>query len=422
MTENQIIPSSRRIHSCLAAALLLVSASGLCGCQMLAEKCDTASIPPNYSHDFIAPSCYGYFKTQWQPWPCDDGTESAGDRRRAKDSAEEIKPGDTDTLPPPSGETTTEEDSSNAMDLPNDLLPLPESKTPAFPPPDGETPEATPGDLLPPATPGTEPDGQLPPATPKTEGAMPPSEPESETPDAAEPLPDRLLPDDNTPPKTSAVPNNGNWDLESLPSDAPQGSLVSEGSQKPSMAPTQPMRSPSRIPAGSPTMAPERIENARRPSELRGASNEQRTAPPRAMPGAGASYQENTTTSKRAHVPADAFDDAPEAPAPRISSEPQQGPELRPQPTRGAANRQPTSIDEAVIPAGSVTAERATNDWRPSRSRSGSRSAVRNADGWQTETRAGEYPGRRTSFSAPPKPVEVRETVAPASDSGNPLR
>ena len=246
------LPTPRASGYLGLTASLVVCAIGLSGCQ-LAENLDIARCmpPPNEPHEFAAPTNYGYFPTMWRPWPGAEAGPEAGSNRDK--SREEVTgtPG-PETLPEPNAEG----DAKEALEPGMDVFDLPAA------PDGGAIPDAGEGTEKP--ADDTAPDTTLP------DELMPPTSPPATGP---EELPGALMPDDGPLAPPEATPEKGAWNLESLPSDAPEGSLIPDAPESVvEKVPTPELLVPEDEMARSRGSSQKRVNNALRPSPTRGAS------------------------------------------------------------------------------------------------------------------------------------------------------
>ena len=229
------------------------------------ENIDLAktSEPPHYPHEFEAPVSYGYFPTMWRPWP---GAESVPGNT-ARPQEEEVQQGTADTtepLPEPSNESAPGSDLGPGMENVFDLPPNADQGMP------GEQPEGMRQEEPSEAPDTTLPDELIPPeseAVPADESAAPAAEP------AGEVMPDELIPPDEgqeASPKTTKF--RGNWDLESLPSDAPEGTLIPDAPvpDAPATVVAKPLRPDLLTPDDKPRRSPARAlaTNRERPAAI----------------------------------------------------------------------------------------------------------------------------------------------------------
>ncbi|MBI2824893.1 MAG: hypothetical protein HYX69_09430 [Planctomycetia bacterium] len=361
----------------LVAAALVALASG---CQIIAEECSMLSPPPNYCHDFAPPSCYGFYPTLWRPWPCNVETaepeEAEGEK--PEEGRGETK-GQEETLPEP-----------KEGQVPGDVFEAP-TVPPESQPPETETP------LLPPGTPGA-PDPFAP----------APTEPPAETP-SAEPLPERLLPDQPSaePPATepsATPPGHGRWNMNGLPSDAPEGGLVQDGPDTAGGRSVPPsLLVPDEVPPGRSPKS-KRIQNAARPSPVRGTSV---TEPPARKPG-----RRNAAESGEQRIPvAEAASDGPQLLGQSESSH------------KPAIGRSRAIRDSQSAPAASTADDlKGASGWHSSQSSSGARRSTTGGEGQQKRSASVEYPGRQTSYTKPAAPATSAAPEFTAGGSSNPLR
>jgi len=261
--------ASRRTAPGILAVALAACSTFTSGCAPFAEKLSAlcTTTPPVYGEEMLPPADFGYYQAHWDRWPCNELTIDRGhlpkDTPASKPDGAGSTPGDTTGA---ENEMNNEgvpgrNDDPNA--LPDDLFetdrntPLPD-KTP------DETAPLTPNE------PGlTPPDPNAPDATPPE---APPTDaiPEVQPPAAVPEIPDDLF-EEKKP--AGVPPGQSSLGTDSLPLDAPEGDLVSDGTERgtkkvaaakrPVVTPTGPRLGPVMGPAPRPA------ETARRPSAIR---------------------------------------------------------------------------------------------------------------------------------------------------------
>ncbi len=365
-------------------ALLLACIASLTGCELPAMRDrDVAKcmIPPNHPHEFEAPPNFGYFPTLWRAWP---GAETYPGQSPAagKTSKEDEKADETESLPPPTEETPPPESLEGDM---KDIFELP--------PGAGEQPMDEPGDATPPeAGPGEAPAEAVPPAGPGGEDNT---------------LPESLLPEPSGELPATA-PDQGAWNLETLPTDAPSGALVSEVSEPALSKPSTPtLLMPGQESPRIRSIKTDRIEKAERPSPTRGAQMKDRRP------------------SEWARV---AFEDTKPEQAAQNSAD---GPQLFGQP-KTAAVETPATASSATSKTERPAAEAAAG-WHGNPMRGGAKaasSAVQpatssSASQWQrksTRTDRTDYAAQRVTHIEPVASATTQNVETAPSNSGNPLR
>lgn len=209
----------RRTGTGALAVALVVGMSFTSGCAHFAENLSAlcTTVPPTYCEDAPPPADFGYYCTHWDRWPCNELTIDRGHRPEEK-QGKKITETDTTTTDDTTG-TQNEMDDTGVPGrkedpdaLPDDLF-SPETNQPVPNKTPEETPEKTPEE------PG------LQPPDPNAPDEMPGDKiPEVAPPGGAPDIPDDLFDDK----KPATPPGQTSWDLEPLPTDAPEGSLVSD--------------------------------------------------------------------------------------------------------------------------------------------------------------------------------------------------
>jgi len=411
-------------------ATMIVCALSAAGCHPI-ENFDLlkTSLPPHNPHQFEAPVNYGYFPTLWRPWP---GAEAGpGQSMTRQPESEEIPRSETtnETLPEPGNETPGDNVAppgmENVFDLPADNPPADMDQGGAGG--RGEAPAEMPDTTLP--------DDLIPPEAEKGAPADAPAKPEA--PAEQETIPDQLIPDDTAAPPPGATTHHPHLDLDTLPEDAPAGSLIPE----PEPVVARPARPGLIMPDDKDPRSPSRvrkpIENALRPSSkhgakaalespdhalrelsrgksLRGASPIKEVAfegPQLNMPIAKDNAPALITASDEVSVPADESGPRSEAPVTVKGNDWVAAREVQ-QRTRSASTA-PGKSDSAT--------------WRPLGTRRTANDSLAKSPALPTEqplpqVSRPKYPAVQTAHAEPEANVESVRKESAAKRTGNPLR
>jgi hypothetical protein len=397
-TTNRSTP--RGISHAGLLASVVVCAIGLSGCQ-LAENIDVAKcmVPPNEPHEFAAPTNYGYFPTMWRPWPgaeAGPGTSPARDKSREEVSGKQ----GPETLPEPEAEgnkESLEPGMEDVFDLPaapeGDAMPGAEE--PMEKGAEDNAPDTTiPEDLSPP-------------------NAAPPAE--------GERLPGALIPDDGPLPPPEAAPEKGAWNLELLPTDAPAGALIPD--ERPETAggknPTPALLVPEDELGRNRGRTPKRVENALRPTPVRGASTTE--------PVKGNAFRSFSRDIKLAEK---SSNDNADGPALIVPTQIEKSPKRISAVVESAADEQPSAdnlsaenTSTSKSSTGKSTAGWRANAARPqAKQRTPTSTASTNSEGWQRRPSRTVYPAQQTAHTdSQPQPID-RSGESTSSEAGNPLR
>jgi hypothetical protein len=397
-TTNQSTPR-RILHAGLLASVA-VCAIGLSGCQ-LAENIDVAKcmVPPNQPHEFAAPTNYGYFPTMWRPWPgaeAGPGTSPTRDKSREEVSGKQ----GPETLPEPDAEgnkESLEPGMEDVFDLPTapEGDAMPGAEEPMDKAADETAPDTTvPEDLSPP-------------------NATPPADGES--------LPGALMPDDGPLPPPEATPEKGAWNLELLPTDAPEGALIPDDGPETAGGknPTPALLVPEDEMGRGRGRTPKRVENALRPAPVRGASATE--------PVKGNAFR---SFSRDIKIAEKSSSDNSEGPALAVPTQIENSPTRKPAVAQSVSDEQ--SSDDKLpadkVSMGKSSAGKSAEGWRANAARPQAKqrtltsTASSNSEGWQRRPSRTVYPAQQTAHAeSQPQPSDSLG-VSTASDAGNPLR